>query len=125
MEGIREVEFGDDQSLLNVIEVDVKRSFNADKNYDKESLLWLLRVGTENMKGGAGYCQGMNYIAGALLYQGLSRREALELYLLLIEQRMEVLFDDRLSYLNLYFFTVDRLLSIFLEDLSNDFSVAL
>jgi hypothetical protein len=106
-----------------VIEIDVKRSFTLDKSFDKSRLLWLLKVGTENLKDSANYCQGMNYIAGMFLYQGLPKHVSLELYVLLIHERMRRLFDDRLSYLNVYFFVLERLLTIFLPDLSNDLSV--
>lgn len=108
---------------MSVIEVDVKRSFTLDKYFDKSRLLWLLKVGTENLKDSTGYCQGMNYIAGMFLYQGLPKHTSLELYVLLIQQRMKILFDDQLSYLSVYFFVLERLIAIFVADLSNDLSV--
>lgn len=120
---LTQTEFADDPNLVNVMEVDVKRSFTLDKYFDKSRLLWLLKVGTENLKNSASYCQGMNYLAGMLIYQSLPKHACLELYVLLIRQRLTFLFDDKLSYLRTYFFVLERLIAIFLPDLANDLSV--
>jgi len=112
-----------DPVLYNIIEVDVKRSFNYDKKYNKQALLDLLKKGTAKMHKTANYCQGMNYIAGMLLYQNLSESNALTLYTLIIEGRMHILFDENLSYLKIYFFVLDNLLAIFMKEISADFLV--
>lgn len=69
------------------------------------------------------YCQGMNYIGGMFIYQQLSVEESLELYTLLIERKMHILFDENLTYLKNFFFVLEKLMALFLKEISEDFKV--
>ena len=83
----------------------------------------LLKEGTLKMQHTTSYCQGMNYIGGMLIYQQLSVEESLELYTLLIERKMLILFDENLTYLKNFFFVLEKLMALFLKEISEDFKV--
>lgn len=112
-----------DPPILSIVECDVARSFKLDKDFNKDALYELIRAGTIRMKNSASYCQGMNYIAGMLLYQEMSKEEALNLYILIIEGRMKAFFNHNLSDLQKYFFVLDNLINVYLKELSIDFAV--
>lgn len=110
-------------SLLTVVEMDVKRTFNLDKQFNKNDLHVLLIEGTRRLMGSVTYCQGMNYIGGMLVYQNLDPKLTLELYTLILQERMKELFDENLTYLKEYFYILDQLVQIYIPDLSQNFQV--
>ena len=58
MEDYKEVAMKLHQSIMKIIEVDVKRSFNIDPNYPKKDLIEILWVSSYLIEDGMGYCQG-------------------------------------------------------------------
>ena len=123
--GIYRAEIKLDNTLEGVIEMDVVRSFSHDKTFPRESLKQILRCGAVAMHEGAGYCQGMNYLAGALLYLAKNEPRVFRLYVSLIEKRMDELFSHKFEKLKCYFYVLDSLIAIFIPDLSEHFKVVL
>lgn len=101
-----------DKTTEDVIRMDVQRTFSSDKSFDKERLFSLLRCGTIALQNSAGYCQGMNYIGGMLMYMGLSENEAFDLYVALIQRKMSVLFDNNFEQMKAFFYVLENVLLV-------------
>lgn len=104
-----------------VIALDVSRSYQNSTIVQSEALKNILNVyafyNTE-----VGYCQGMNYIAGTILYLFRSEEIALKIMVAVIEKfSMSELFGNELLKLKQFFYQLDRLISIQLPDLHDQF----
>ena len=104
--------------------MDGVRSFTKDKEYPRESLKEILKCGAVALHEGAGYCQGMNYLAGVLLYLAKNEKRVFRMYVSLIEKRMSSLFSHKFEKLKCYFYVLDSLIALFIPDLSEHFKVS-
>ena len=73
------------------------------------------------LQAGPGYCQGMNYLGGLLLYLDPHEPRAFEIYLALIQKRLSELYAGGFERLKAYFYVLDNLLNLFCADLAADF----
>ena len=56
-----------DQTIDDIIKMDVVRSFTKDKDYPRDKLRDVLKCATIAIGENVGYCQGLNYVAGIFL----------------------------------------------------------
>ena len=112
-----------DQGLEDIIRVDVLRTFTTDKTFPKDQLLNILKCATYVMKTEAGYCQGMNYLAGTLLYMVQDEQKVFEMYLCLVQKRLVEIYIGNFDKLKVYFYVLDNLLNLFVSDLAADLRV--
>lgn len=73
----------------------------------------------------AGYCQGMNYLAGMLLYMIQDEQRVFEMYLCLVQKRLVEIYLGNFDKLKVYFYVLDNLLNLFVSDLATDLKVKL
>jgi len=109
------------QKLAEIIVMDLKRSFHNIPNIAPHSLDRVLRA-YAFYDPVVGYCQGMNYIAGAL-YLAIQNEEATFKALVgMIEKyRMSSLYNSNLPRLKLMLYQLDRLIGIYLPELHRVF----
>ena len=109
------------QSVEEVISMDVSRSFTNVKTLNQSTLKNILRtyaVYNAEIK----YWQGMNFLAGFLLIYFNDEKTAFKALCGLIEKfQMTELFIDDLPLLKLFFYKLDRLVSMYLPDLYSHF----
>ena len=107
--------------IEEVIALDVARSYQNSEIVPSESLKNVLSVYAFYNKG-VGYCQGMNYIAGTILFHYRNEEASLKVMVALIEKfHMSDLFENDLPKLKMFFYQLDRLISIRLPDLHEQF----
>jgi hypothetical protein len=118
-------EFNENKSKLTeicrIIDMDIARSYHKVKEINSDVLKNILKT-FANYQPLIGYCQGMNYIAGTLLF--VIRDEDLTfkaLVSLINNFKMGSLFDEKLTKLKKLFFILDRLVSVFLPKLNQTF----
>lgn len=109
-----------DKNVEDIIRVDVLRTFSTDKEFDRDRLFVLLRCGTLALQNSVGYCQGMNYIAGLLLYLGLSDAEAFELYVSLLQRKLGVLFENNFEQMKCFFYVIENVLGVCLPEIAQE-----
>eukprot|EP01022_Parablepharisma_sp_SALTPOND_P008125 TRINITY_DN135244_c1_g1_i1.p1 TRINITY_DN135244_c1_g1~~TRINITY_DN135244_c1_g1_i1.p1 ORF type:complete len:959 (-),score=137.76 TRINITY_DN135244_c1_g1_i1:45-2921(-) len=97
------------KSIEDVIALDVQRSFSGSKVVDPISVKNVLRAyACYNQK--VEYCQGMNFVAGFLLYFLQDEAKTFKALVQLIEKfGMDDLFAQDVPLLKKYFFQMDRL----------------
>lgn len=110
-----------DKNTEDVIKVDVLRTFSHDKTFDKDALFIVLRCGTLALQNGVGYCQGMNYIAGMFLYLNPNQNDAFDLYVSLIQKKLGILFENNFEQMKVFFYVLENVMLIFMNDLALDF----
>jgi hypothetical protein len=104
-----------------VIALDVARSYQNSSIVPSESLKNVLSVYAFYNKG-IGYCQGMNYIAGTIFTQFRNEEMSLKVMVALIEKfKMTELFENDLPKLKQFFYQLDRLISISLPEMHEQF----
>ena len=113
-----------DSTIDEIIKMDVVRSFTKDKDYPRERLREVLRCATVALSDGAGYCQGMNYVAGMFFYLENDDSDIFALYTCLIGQKMAPLFVNKFEKPKAYFYVLDNLIALFLPDLAKHFKVS-
>ena len=113
------------KQTIDLIDVDVVRSFNSMKEISQDTLKNILKtyaIVNTNLE----YSQGMNFIAG-FLYLMLGQEEAFAFAVLreiIHKFQMAVLYNTELPMLKCLFYQLDRLISILLPDLHNHFKVS-
>ena len=109
------------KSVDEVISMDVHRSYTNIKNLDQAALKNILRTYAfynSEIK----YCQGMNFLAGFLLMFFQDEELAFKAFSGLIQKfEMTELFKDDMPQLKLFFYKLDRLISMYLPDLYSHF----
>ena len=73
--------------------------------------------------GKVSYCQGMNYIMGFMLSLFKNEETAFKFFAIVMVKRMKGFFDNEFKILQCLFYQLDRLIAIFLPDLSSHFEV--
>lgn len=107
--------------IEEVIALDVARSYQNSQIVQGDALKNILNV-YAFYNTGVGYCQGMNYIAGTIFYLFRNEETALKIMVALIEKyQMTELFENDLPKLKQFFYQLDRLISIQLPDLHDQF----
>lgn len=101
------------QSVQDVIDMDILRSYSLDPEVDSNSLKMIMYCYAVYNKQ-VMYCQGMNYIAGTL-YKVLKDEELTFKCLVgMIERfQMDELYSEDLPMLKLYYYTLNRLIAQF------------
>ena len=110
-----------DNGVEELIKLDVVRTFTHDKEFPRATLTNLLRAGTSVLRDTAGYCQGMNYLAGALLYLTQDEQKSFDLYVSLVRGKMADVFSKNFEKLKMFFYVVDKLIQFYLPDLGAEF----
>ena len=109
------------KSVDEVISMDVNRSYTNVKKLNQVALKNILRTYAfynSEIK----YWQGMNFLAGFLLMFFNDEKTAFRAFWGLIEKfKMTELFKDELPLLKLFFYKLDRLVSMYLPDLYSHF----
>ncbi len=104
-----------EESLIKIIDIDVKRSFTQEKNFPRKKLVNILRTTTYIMKDTLGYCQGMNYLAGYFLKTiSVNEQIAYQYYLTFVKNRMQNIFGNDFNQLQIYFYILDNLIKMYL-----------
>ena len=109
------------EKVEEVIFLDVQRSFNNTKSISRDNLSNILKTyAFYNPE--IEYCQGMNFLAGFFYFYFKDEEKAFKCMLGLIEKfNLTELFNSNLPRLKLYFYVLDRLISIYLPDLHDHF----
>jgi hypothetical protein len=108
--------------ICRIIDMDVARSYQKVPEINSEQLKNILKT-FAYFKPSIGYCQGMNYIAGTLLYVIKDQELTFRALVSLIENfKMGSLFNFNLKKLKKLFFIFDRLISVYLPRLNKTFS---
>ena len=108
--------------ICRIIDMDVARSYQKVPEVNSEQLKNILKT-FAHYKPSIGYCQGMNYIAGTLLYVIKDQELTFRALVSLIENfKMGSLFNYKLKKLKKLFFVFDRLISVCLPRLNKTFS---
>lgn len=109
------------KTVDEVISMDVNRSYTNIKNMKQATLKNILRTYAfynSEIK----YCQGMNFLAGFLLMFFKDEKLAFKAFSGLIDKfGMNELFKEDLPLLKLFFYKLDRLISMYLPDLYSHF----
>lgn len=109
------------KTVDEVISMDVNRSYTNIKNMDQKALKNILRTYAfynSEIK----YCQGMNFLAGFLLMFFKDEKIAFKAFSGLMDKfDMTELFKEDLPLLKLFFYKLDRLISMYLPDLNSHF----
>lgn len=109
------------KSVDEVISMDVNRSYTNIKNLNQKALKNILRTYAfynSEIK----YCQGMNFLAGFLLMFYKDEKVAFKAFSGLINKfGMTELFTDDMPLLKLFFYKLDRLISMYMPDLYSHF----
>ena len=109
------------KSVEEVIILDVARSAHNMPGVDPQVLTDILKTYAYYNKE-IEYCQGMNFIAGFLLMVLRDEKTAFKAMIQLLERfKMARLFNSDLPMLKLFFYQLDRLVSIFEPDLHSHF----
>ena len=109
------------EKVDEVITLDVLRSFNNTKSISRENLSNILKTyAFYNPE--IEYWQGMNFLAGFFYFYFKDEEHAFKSMLGLIQKfNLTELFNSNLPRLKLYFYVLDRLISIYLPDLHDHF----
>lgn len=109
------------EKVEEVITLDVQRSFNNTKDISRENLSNILKTyAFYNPE--IEYCQGMNFIAGFFYFYFKDEEKSFKSMLGLIKKfDLTELFNAALPRLKLYFYILDRLISIYLPSLHEHF----
>ncbi|CAI2372768.1 unnamed protein product [Moneuplotes crassus] len=104
-----------------IIILDVQRSFNNTAAVSQENLSNILKTyAFYNPE--IEYCQGMNFLAGFFYFYYKDEQDAFKALLALIKKfDLTELFNATLPRLKLYFYVLDRLISLYLPDLHEHF----
>ena len=109
------------KSVEEVIVLDVSRSAHNMPGVDPQVLTDILKTYAYYDKE-IEYCQGMNFIAGFLLMVLKDEETAFKAMIMLLQRfNMAQLFNSDLPMLKLFFYQLDRLVSIFEPDLHTHF----
>jgi len=113
------------KQVADTIQVDINRSFNnllhAVTHENLSNILHTYAIVNPTLD----YCQGMNFIAGFLYITTKSEALAFTIMAEVIKRNdMATLFNTETPVLKLDFYTLDRLISIFLPDLHSHFKVS-
>ena len=114
------------KQVADTIQVDINRSFNnllhAVTHENLSNILHTYAIVNPTLD----YCQGMNFIAGFLYITTKSEALSFTIMAEVIKRNdMATLFNTETPVLKLDFYTLDRLISIFLPDLHSHFKVSL
>ena len=110
--------------ICRIIDMDIARSYQKVPEINSEQLKNILKT-FAHYKPSVGYCQGMNYIAGTLLYVIEDPDLTFRALVSLIENfKMGSLYNDKLKKLKKLIFIFDRLISVFLPRLNRTFNEA-
>lgn len=109
------------EKVEEVISLDVQRSFNNTETISRENLSNILKTyAFYNPE--IEYCQGMNFLAGFFYFYYRDEEKAFKAMLGLINKfDLTELFNTTLPRLKLYFYVLDRLISMYLPDLHDHF----
>lgn len=109
------------EKVEEVITLDVQRSFNNTESISRENLSNILKTyAFYNPE--IEYCQGMNFLAGFFYFYYKDEEKAFKAMLGLIHKfDLTELFNTTLPRLKLYFYILDRLISMYLPDLHDHF----
>lgn len=105
------------ERVEEVITLDVQRSFNSTDSISQETLSNILKTyAFYNPE--IEYCQGMNFLAGFFYFYYQDEEQAFKAMIGLIHKfDLTELFNSQLTRLKLYFYILDRLISIELPEL--------
>jgi hypothetical protein len=105
------------ESVSEVISMDVNRSYTNIKSMNQAQLKNILRT-YAFFNSEIKYCQGMNFLAGFLLMFFKDEELTFKAFSGFIANfEMDELFREGLPMLKLYFYKLDRLISMYLPDL--------
>jgi hypothetical protein len=105
------------ESVSEVISMDVNRSYTNIKSMNQAQLKNILRT-YAFFNSEIKYCQGMNFLAGFLLMFYKDEELTFKAFSGFIANfGMDELFREGLPLLKLYFYKLDRLISMYLPDL--------
>jgi hypothetical protein len=109
------------ERVEEVITLDVQRSFNNTQSISRENLSNILKTyAFYNPE--IEYCQGMNFLAGFFYFYYRDEEQSFKAMLGLINKfDLTELFNTTLPRLKLYFYILDRLISMHLPDLHEHF----
>ncbi|CAI2381472.1 unnamed protein product [Moneuplotes crassus] len=109
------------EKVEEVITLDVQRSFNNTEMISRENLSNILKTyAFYNPE--IEYCQGMNFLAGFFYFYYKDEEKAFKAMLGLINKfDLTELFNTTLPRLKLYFYVLDRLISMYLPELHEHF----
>lgn len=109
------------ERVEEVITLDVQRSFNNTESISRENLSNILKTyAFYNPE--IEYCQGMNFLAGFFYFYYRDEERAFKAMLGLIKKfDLTELFNTTLPRLKLYFYILDRLISMHLPELHSHF----
>ena len=122
---LKDYEGGQNQSLRQaeeVIHIDIVRSFKKHGEYNQEELKSILKAYAAFDKE-VSYCQGMNYIMGFFYLHERDAELSFKSFVKLMEKHMKTMFDKDFNQLKTNFFKLNRLVDIYLPDLSEHFKV--
>lgn len=109
------------QKLADIIKMDLKRCFHNTSGISHECLGRVLRA-YAFYDPAVGYCQGMNYVAGALYLVTQSEEGTFKALAGMIEKhRMSSLYNSNMPRLKLMLYQLDRLIGIYLPELHRVF----
>jgi len=120
---LKDYEGGNNQSLRQaeeVIHIDIVRSFKKHGEYNQEELKEILKAYAAFDKE-VSYCQGMNYIMGFFYLHERDAEMSFKSFVKLMERHMKTMFDKDFSQLKTNFFKLNRLVDVYLPDLSEHF----
>jgi ecotropic viral integration site 5 protein len=109
------------EKVEEVITLDVQRSFNNTESISSENLSNILKTyAFYNPE--IEYCQGMNFLAGFFYFYYRDEEKSFKAMLGLIKKfDLTELFNTTLPRLKLYFYILDRLISMYLPELHEHF----
>jgi hypothetical protein len=109
------------EKVEEVITLDVQRSFNNTESISRDNLSNILKTyAFYNPE--IEYCQGMNFLAGFFYFYYKDEEKAFKAMLGLIQKfNLTELFNATLPRLKLYFYVLDRLISMYLPELHEHF----
>ena len=109
------------EKVEEVITLDVQRSFNNTESISSDNLSNILKTyAFYNPE--IEYCQGMNFLAGFFYFYYKDEERAFKAMLGLIQKfELTELFNTTLPRLKLYFYILDRLISMYLPELHEHF----
>ena len=109
------------EKVEEVIILDVQRSFNNTESISRDNLSNILKTyAFYNPE--IEYCQGMNFLAGFFYFYYKDEEKSFKAMLGLIQKfNLTELFNTTLPRLKLYFYILDRLISMYLPDLHEHF----
>ena len=112
-----------EQNTVEIIKMDVLRTFSNDKNFPRDQLIDVLKGGTTILQQGPGYCQGMNYIAALGFRLSTDKQKIFEFYLATIQRRLFKIFDQNFDKLKSFFYVLDSLIFLYVPSVYDNFNV--